>query len=396
MKKNKNIFLIILFAFMLIVFFEPQMFKENAFDGVETVDFVYKILKLLSFGVTSILYLKENKFKISKLLLSIGVLQAVMLISTLIYSGDISRFAGPAITTVTMCMIAELLIKKKLLFEVLEIVNYYFIVCFILNAVSIYLIDYTFFCAYTKVYFLGIDNRFIFTLIPWILFEGLVSLYKHDSISIRWRIVFCLSELLLIYCFSASAMLVLFVYALMMFDYKFKFRLDKIIFIGYLVANVSIVIFKIQKIFKPLIVLIGKDITFAGRTYLWDGILKQFKKYPLIGHGMQSTTYDKTFFFNTSGAYHLECCRVIHAHNSLMTLLYRGGLLSILIYLGIIFASLKSIYDNYLNKYSKILLISLIVVLAASIFDTMDFAGLYFIIALIIGIKSIELNKKEG
>ena len=374
MKNKKNLIWIILFTFMLMVYFEPQMFKENAFDGVETVDFVYKVLKLLSFGFVSVLYLKENKFRISNLLLAIGVLQAIMLLSTILYKGDISRFAGPAITTVTMCMIAELLIKKKLLFQVLEIVNYYFLICFILNVISIYLIDYTFFCSYTKVYFLGIDNRFIFTFIPWILFEGLVSLYKKDTIGIRWRIVFCLCELTLIYTFSASAMLVLFIYALMMFNYNFKIRLDKLIFAGYLGANIAIVIFKIQKIFKPLIVLIGKDITFAGRTYLWDGIIKQFPKYPLIGRGMQSVKYDKTFFFNTSGAYHLECCRVIHAHNSLMTLLYRGGLLSVFIYLGIIYASLKSIYDNYLNKYAKILLVSLLAILATSIFDTMDFA----------------------
>lgn len=398
MNKNKQgkIF-IILFAIMLMIFFEPQMFKESSFDGVEKVDFIYKIAKLFCFVITSYLYLRENKFKISKLLLSIGVLQLVMLISTIIYNGDIVRFIGPAITTVTMCMIAELLIKRKELFPVLKIVNIYFWICFLINLVTVFLLDFTSCNLFTRAYFMGIDNRFIFTMIPWVLFEGLVELHENSKTGIKFYTSFALCESLLLYKNSTSAMIVFFIYFLLIFNNKTTFKLKYSLFFSYVIANILIVVFKIQNIFAKVVGILGKDITFSGRTFLWDGILKWSYKYPLIGRGMRSIEYDKHFFYINSAPYYHEWCKVIHAHNSLMTLLYRGGIISVLIYLGIIFAAIKSLYDNCLSKYARILGVTLIIVLIASIFDTMDFAGLYFIIAIIINIKSLDIieNKKS-
>lgn len=396
MKKNKTekIF-ILLFALMLIVFFEPQMFKEESFVGVEKVDFVYKIAKLICFVITSIFYVKEKNFKISKLLLSIGILQVIMLISTIIYKGDLVRFVGPAITTVTMCMIAEILIKKQNLFSILKIVNIYFAICFIINVITVFLLDFTSCELFTRAYFMGIDNRFIFTMIPWVLFEGLVELHENGKTGIKFHLVFALCESLLLYKNSTSAMLVFFLYYFVVFSDKTTFKLKYSLFFSYVAANVLIVVFKIQNIFTQVVGMLGKDITFSGRTYLWDGILKWSYKYPLIGRGMRSIEYDKHFFYINSAPYYHEWCKVIHAHNSLMTLLYRGGILSVLIYLGIIFATIKSLYDSYSSKYARILGITLIIILIASIFDTMDFAALYFIITMIINIKALDIIKSK-
>lgn len=381
---------ILIYAFMLIIFFEPQIFKENSFVGVKYFDYIYKIAKIICFVFASSVYIKENKYKISKLLISIIVLQSVMLLSTLIYNGDLIRFVGPAITTVTMCMIAELLVKKKIIFPVLKIVNNYFAVCFIINLISIILIDFTNFNKIVSVYFLGIDNRFIFTLLPWILFEGLVSLKECNKISKRWIIIFIASELILVYKFSVAAMIALFIYIFAIIEFKKEFKHKESIFFGYIITNISIIMFKIQRFFIHAIKFVKKDITFSGRTYIWDGIIKEFINYPIIGRGMQSIEYDKNFFFNSSAPHYIECCKVIHAHNSLMTLLYRGGILSVLIYLGILYKTVKELCINYSNKYAKLFYITLIIILITSIFDTMDFAGLYFIITLIVNIKLID------
>lgn len=385
---------ILIYVFMLIIFFEPQIFKEDSFIGTNYIDYVYKIAKMGCFILALIIYLKNNSYKISKLLLSIILLQFIMLISTIIFKGNIMRFIGPAITTVTMCMIAELLIKKEILIPTLKKVNKYFVFCFIINLISMILIDFTDFSKITRVYFLGIDNRFIFTLLPWILFEGIVSLNKSNKLDKRWKIIFGISELILIYKDSVAAMICLFLYVFTIIGSKKQIKLKNSIFFGYIITNVSIIIFKIQKIFTYAISLVKKDITFSGRTYIWDGVINAFNEFPIIGQGMQSIEFDKNFFYNSSAPYYLECCKVVHAHNSLMTLLYRGGILSVIIYLGIIYKAIKKLYLNYLNKYARLFLITLIIILLTSIFDTMDFAGLYFILTLIINIDKID-NKSE-
>lgn len=121
--------------------------------------------------------------------------------------------------------------------------------------------------------------------------------------------------------------------------------------------------------------------------------MEQAYKHPIIGYGMQSIEYDKSFFYNSTAPYYLKFCKVSHAHNSLMTLLYRGGIIAVTIYLSIVYKALKQLKNNFNNKYANILLITAINIFLTSIFDTMDFAALYFVFTLCISIEEI---KDEG
>ena len=393
-KKKKTI---LLFTLILIIFFEPQIFKENSFVGVQYIDYIYKVLKILAFLVTTYKYVLINKGKVTKTLISVSLLQLVMFISTIIYKGDIVRFAGPALTTITMTMIAEILIKEEILFKILKKVNIYFVVCFIINMISVILIDFTDVSKYVSVYFMGIDNRFIFTLLPWILFEGLVSLHQDNQLNKRWKVVVILSELLLIYKFSVSAMICIGLYLFLFVKFVRDMQMSKcnnFVFVTYVLSNILVLLDKLRKIFLPLLKILGKDATtLSGRTYLWEGVMEQTYKHPIIGYGMQSIEYDKSFFYNSTAPYYLKFCKVSHAHNSLMTLLYRGGIIAVTIYLSIVYKALKQLKNNLKNKYANILLITAINIFLTSIFDTMDFAALYFVFTLCISIEEI---KDEG
>lgn len=394
MKKIEKFFLL----FSLIVFFEPQLFKEESVFFAAQVDMIYKILKLICAFFICIEYIKCKNFKVSKLVLLTCTIQLVTGVSTIINHGSITRLIGPAITTITMAMICEILIQKEQLIYIFKKINIYFRICFVINVFSIILIDFTSFRQICSVYFLGIDNRFIFTLLPWILFEGLVSINEENKLNMRWKIVVILSESLLLYKFSVSAMICIGLYLILFLNIFSNRKMAKhnvLYFTTYIITNILIVFKKSQNIISAIVEFLGKDITFSGRTYLWDGIIQQFYNYPLIGHGMQSINYDKNFFYISTAPYYLEFCKVSHAHNSLMTLLYRGGIISVTFYLIIVFEAFKQLKNNVENKYTNILLITLGIILIASIFDTMDFAGLYFILAIIINIKKLN-EKKEN
>lgn len=374
-----------IFIVILCIFFEPQMFKENYYPLLSKIDFIYKILKIVCVIFLLFIYFKNKK--ISKLFILMTVFQCFALFSTVIGNGSISRFIGPALTTLAMIMLAEILINRKELFSVMKICIYYFRICFIINIISIIIID--FIChSDIKLYFLGIDNRFIFTYLPWISFEFMYSLYSKNKIDRSSILSLILCELTLFYRFSVAAMFTFCLWAIIFINSNHVSKFIKRYFICTLGCNVLIVLFKVQNLFKPFLDTVGKDITLSGRTYLWDAVFNLIKSKPLFGNGMQSVAYDKNFFFHSSSC-ELDFLAVSHAHNSYVTVLYRYGIIGLIIYLKIFWTTVGSLSKNFNNKYAKVLSLAILISLILAIFDTIDYSGLYFLLALACSINLI-------
>lgn len=378
--------------FSLFVYLEPQIFKEDA-SGLTKVDYVYKLIKIICTVAVFLYYISEVKK--TNFMLLVTSLQLIGLVSTIINKGAIFRYVGPSLTILTMVMIVELLLENKQLIETLKVINWYFLTVYIINVVSIILIDFIDNSAFGGVYFLGIDNRFIFTFLPWVVSEGIVALYYGNKLSKRWIIIVCLCEEILLYKFSVAAM-----FAFMIFIAFYLFRkyitsdISIWMLFGYLLLNIFVVIIRVQNIFAPLLQKLGKDITFAGRTYFWDAILRDWKHFFIIGGGMQSVQADKMYFYNSTAPFYLPFCKVMHAHNYLMTLFYRGGIISITIFIIILYLAMKKLKENSGCLYSGLLLSAMIVFFVTAIFDTTDFALLYFIIALSYYVSKIEIKKE--
>lgn len=372
----------------LVVYFEPQMFKEDYYFWLGYVDNIYKILKILAVVYVAKVYLFKFKFKFSKILIAMGIFQVVGFISTVINSGSIVRFSGPALTTIFMIMASELLIHSGELFNVIKKLLYYFRACFVLNVLSIIFVDFVIGSDGIKLYFLGIDNRWIFTYLPWIAFEFLYSLKYSDKISKKAILFFVVSEITFLYRMCLAAMLInlLWIFVIIkpissISKHSFKF------FSGIVVLNISVVILRVQKLFAKLLQFMKKDITLSGRTLLWDSVLETVKNNPFLGNGMQALEYDKTLFMGNTNLPYLA---VSHAHNSFMNVLYRSGIIGLAMYLYIIFISLKKNILNNKNKFSKTLTFAVVITLCLAIFDTLDYAGFYFILACCYNIEYIS------
>ncbi len=378
--------------FSLFVYLEPQIFKEDA-SGLTKVDYVYKLIKIICTVAIFLYYISEVKK--TNFMLLVTSLQLIGLVSTIINKGAIFRYVGPSLTILTMVMIVELLLENKQIIETLKVINWYFLTVYIINVVSIILIDFIDNSAFGGVYFLGIDNRFIFTFLPWVVSEGIVALYYGNKLSKRWIIIVCLCEGILLYKFSVAAM---FAFMIFIVFYLFRKYITSDISIGtlisYLLLNIFVVIIRVQNIFAPLLQKLGKDITFAGRTYFWDAILRDWKHFFIIGGGMQSVQADKMYFYNSTAPFYLPFCKVMHAHNYLMTLFYRGGIISITIFIIILYLAMKKLKENSGCLYSGLLLSAMIVFFVTAIFDTTDFAFLYFIIALSYYVSKIEIKEE--
>ncbi len=393
---KRNIFYIVIF--ILIIYFEPQLFKEDCYSILPKIDNVFKILKLIGFVIISIIYFcdnlyKDGKIKISKLLLCVIIFQLLGLISTCVNSGSVSRFVGPAITTIVMIMIAEWLIEKEILFDALKKINIYFRMCFIINVISIILVDYFKILPGQDIYFLGIDNRWIFTYLPWITFEFMIAINENNKKKAFKYFIF--AELTLVYKWSISAMICSLLWIIVFIKAN---KLNKYAIQTYfltLFLNISIVVFKIQNHFKFLLQnILHKSLTLSGRIFLWDKVLRDLETHPFIGWGMQSIEFDKNYFF-TSTDYKLDFLAASHAHNSYMTVLYRYGICGLLLYIMIWILSIKKLKQNRNHPLAKVIFISFLITMLLSIFDTIDCSGLYFIMGCAYSIGKIKMKRRE-
>lgn len=371
--KIKKISLI--YTLLVLPFFEPLLFKEK---GFERVDKLYTVLKsaIFLYIIFKYFYKYQKKFSLKKdkIIFIILGLEIFSLFVTLIQNGDFIRFIGPAISVVSLVFLTEIYFKD---IGIDFIKSNFYILSFlvIINTISIFLYPKGIFInrGGSSIYFLGMDNRFVFFYIPLIFFGLIYSINKYNRITLKVMIVVLFSLISTIYLWSVGAFLGLSIIAFaVIFGNKLKI-FNKInikgVIILILILNIAIVFFQVQQYFSDFITnSLKKDITFSGRTLIWANALKLFKMHPIMGYGLQSSSFFKQYYFG-----------VAHTHNILLNYLVTTGIIGLLLYICIIFSVAGKI-KKISNKQIKILFTFVLsAILFLSIGDTLD-SGTFFMI----------------
>ncbi len=388
--KQKDIFFTMVCIFTLILFFEPGLFKESKYVFIDTI---YDYLKLLVSGIIFIKYFlykyKNSNYSRSKIIILVCLYQFVCFLITFFNNGDLMRFIGPAITSVIVLMIVEMLIYNKSLFTSLKCLNIYFRLCFIINFITIII---SFFSPESRfIYFYGIDNRFVFTYLSWMLTEALVDINENGKITKQSIIVFCLMELSLLAVNTVAAMITFLIWLIPLFIPKFKImKKTNLIINSIFLFDIFIVRFRLSYAFNKLLTMIGKFPHLSGRVLIWDAVFDNISTgHFLFGIGMQSEASDMSFFRK----YVSDVYAVNHAHNTFVDILYRFGFIGFVLFGAIIYITVDCLNKNKNNKYASVVLVSLIITLILGIFDTLLFAGFYLIVGIACNLDLLD-NKK--
>ncbi len=180
-------------------------------------------------------------------------------------------------------------------------------------------------------YLMGVDNVsffYIFTiLIIFCVYElnykkKLSKLFYGTYIFIAAAFVYVRSATAIL-CFAAGAVIILLVnerdFVLKLFSFV-NYRLGLFAVVAFFVL---IVWLRRQDIFEFLIVgVLGKSMTLTRRTQIWDFALREIVQRPLFGTGLQTDAYNFALF------------RVNHVHNVIMELLYEGGFVTLILFIG--------------------------------------------------------------
>ena len=157
--------------------------------------------------------------------------------------------------------------------------------------------------------------------------------------------------------------------------------------ITYITLFFTIIIFRLQEIFRYLIVeILHKSLSFTGRTGIWDKTMELIKQKAIIGYGVENSTVR---------AAKMNFANATHAHNTILEILYKGGFLALAIYLYIIFIVAKQLNKFRDTMPSKIISITIFVFFVMMLTEARDVTNFYIILLLGYNVKNIlnDINK---
>lgn len=185
---------------------------------------------------------------------------------------------------------------------------------------------------------LGYDNGFISYLLSAYFWAVLYMFYKKRFI--RPCILIIAINFTYIYTWSATGLFGIVVLDLLIISglfVKFKLSLFKG-FLLFLLANIVIVYLRIQNVFSFIIVdILHKDLSFTGRTSVWDSANVKILNKLLLGYGNMGQGQETSILGD------------VYCHNALLEIMFRGGIIR-LILLGLIIYIISKETNKYLNS----------------------------------------------
>ena len=383
MKKNK----LLLFIILIFPYIEPLSFKD-----IPLLDKVYSAMKILWFFIICLIYflnLRKNGYKISKFIFLVVLFQVELYISTLFNSGSYSALFGQTVSIIASVMLMEMYIKdgdaKIALLGMSSIL-------FAFSLINIITMVFENNFNYKESYsFLGMDNRYIFFLLPLCIFSITYSLQKYNKLNFFAYLVIATSAFQLIYSWAVGAVLtiiLLIAYVLVFDKIKFLERISfKTYFIIILVYNILLVFLQVQYYFEDFLVnYLHKNADLSGRVYTWNLGIKSVKEHFFLGIGGQTPEVMQSIYYKTNQ----------HAHNLFLNVLVNGGVISLTILFVMYLQIGKKLSSCKNKKISSILSFSIFLILFLSIADTFDTYIVYIIYTLAYHVNELEFVKEEN
>lgn len=372
----KRILKILFYSILFFAFLKPDSLEHIGLKWLDISLVVIDGMLMIILCYFAII----RKFKISSISLSIGLIYFVIGISTLFGTKDFFSLLKVAGTALGMGLLTDFCMQKdpKIYFQsslftltILFTINFITILKY--YPIGMYRLDYV----VGDLYFMGHDNGMIYNLIP---FCSLAILYTYckkgkiiSKISLYAIFLTFISEL---YVKSATGIVESFLLLILIFfiDNKFlsKFINPKFIFLLFFILNYLVVILRIQNYFSWFFVdVLGKDLTFTGRTYLWDYAINMIKNNPIFGFGMGVQVYGNGHSYP-------------HPHCLILDFIFKGGIITLLIFCILIINYIKK-YKSSNNKIiSKMLLLPVFVLLIGEITASNPYKPLFWSLLVLI------------
>lgn len=331
---------------------------------IDWLNSIYLIAtRVVSFFLIGKLLLCFNKIR-TGVYAYIFLFLASIFLSTVVMGGDLRRCFSMIYPILATNALILLYVRKEYAF------------CCLINAISgLYLllavINFVLMVVYPQMYgdnyFLGGENHIGHTLLMGLLYNYLYSYVISDSRRLLYYVIVLVPTLLMVW--SGATLLG---FAFLAFSIFFPFA-KKVIGRTPLLLCVSIygyIFFTVVTLattgmlengYIQYVVedVLGKDMTFSGRVFIWVVVLSGILDSPLLGHGMRDTGDLFTIYVPMPNRPPYQ--GTFSAHNQILQFLYEGGFLSlifVLLCVSKVSKLLKDCTDIKLASFFKCVLIA--------------------------------------
>lgn len=372
--------------YLFYIFLILPSFKPICFTVINpTINNVFNMLLLINFLIILLLVLRNKK--ISKINIFIFLFLLVHILSTLFNKGNIHDVLIMDIKILSLCMLIDLELRENTK-EFLLSFEFVLYTLVIINLFTIFLYPEGMYVSpisgYQRNWFLGFKNIHILYILPALLLSIINSYVSMNKITLRTWILLAISILSLYKVWSATSIVAIIIVMVMMvfisFIEKININFNRTI-IGYIILFFSVIILRLQNLFKYLIVnILGKDLTFTGRTYIWDYVIKFIKEKPILGYGKEfsSVRYAKGYNYHS-----------FHAHNIFLEIIYQTGFVGLIIISIIIKLIIKKLKEYKKDILAKSIFIFLIIYFVMMLMEAYDFEYFFFLFPIAYNIENI-------
>ncbi|GEB93260.1 O-antigen ligase family protein [Streptococcus thermophilus] len=338
------------FNFLYFIILIP-FFKTDFLARFSHISQFFNLTKFASI-IFIFLTIYKNKY-ISKKMQVLILFSLTIIVPTFIYSGDNSAVFNYFLSFWCLSYLVDTLNKnRKFLGTLLFIFEMYIYINFATMLIypnGMYSTGTLLTGIAYQNWFLGFKNILICYFLP-----AYIVSYLYMNITGKKLRTIILSIIIFISTFIAGSATTLIGLSILLIFSIFSFlqRQYKIFnFKNYIIVTIvmffGIVIFRLQDLFGFLIVdILNKDLTFTGRTKLWNITINAIKQKPFIGHGWQNTNI-RHFMYGSS--------TIITAHNQILEYLYLGGIVSLIILILLLIIVNKDLKKYYQDKNVQII-----------------------------------------
>lgn len=357
-----------IFNFLIILF----LLKPTGLDGLfPNLNFIMNIFRFLSMLLILIIYLKkikDNKIKVSNCICIVALIEIFSIFCCLYNNQPCHNVIVYWQSIISLMMLAE--VQSKNMIELIHSVTTVLGIYLIINLIYILCIYKT--INNNTIFILGKKNMLILYVFPFIFLESFLNIIKENGKKGFGRLILIIISLFTIFVSSSAtstfACMILFVY----YIFQNNKIINKILMhisakqILFIMAAffVLIVIYNVQKYFSFIIVdTLGKDLTFTGRTYIWNKAIDLILKNP-FGYGWEAEVPDVITILDW-----VQYSNVGHAHNFILNLAYKSGII-VSIFYCILLGQMSKKIDSCNNiKLQGLMKITYVVFLILTTFE---------------------------
>ena len=374
-----------LFLYLALFFLVPISYIEEVCDKCS-------FIPLFRVGVCLvIIILLIRKRKLSFFLILSAFFCGFLVLSTFFNHGDyIGAIYGQFLFSISICCFFYYVYLQRGS-NFLKILYNYYLFLIVINLITIIVFPNGLYMDARETqstnFFMGHYNAFITKILPalcigyHLLVETKIS---HKNYFFLWLLVFL--TYLKLHSITSIFGIALYATFLCTFNKKAcKIFLNPLIYVISAGTALYFVVFnRSSQIYELVTRFTGKDITFSGRTILWDKVLNSISKSIFIGFGVQTEDSLISYFeLNYAG----------HSHNLALQVLFQTGILGSMFWLLIILCTAYNLWKNLNDKVARSYGCAFFSFLIMSIFD---FYGYASILPFFLIINCYCNNRKKG